>query len=293
MKRGHSRSTRKGKSKAPLLGNTQLEHGIEISSRMCNKVVENIPPTPLQCESAESTATLLEKNTDPRISGGRAKVGVPLPSYETSRASRFMNKLFKLMLLLLVLLGTSGAGPTLLFSIYSSLSGVKPLSSGDVAACKQLANASTNGNHFAKEINWLQFSDKSARREWIHAIHISKDNFRFLREPLETLAKCCGTSLISSREPLASVELLRNFLEIPIKRNGNTKKCFVYLLELEHITPGPTAHGLKELLESNMLRSELVIPPPSRALVIILSRKSKNELKGVLPHRVVHFLNFL
>lgn len=64
--------------------------------------------------------------------------------------------------------------------------------------------------------------------------------------------------------------------------------CIVWLVPEAQIVP--IAGPLKELMEDNALKGMPVVPPTGRGVFVIVSQKSREELKEVLPHRVVHML---
>ncbi|CAD2219724.1 hypothetical protein, conserved [Angomonas deanei] len=62
--------------------------------------------------------------------------------------------------------------------------------------------------------------------------------------------------------------------------------CVVWVFSLKAIEGN--ADPLKELLETNTLLSQKVVPQGSRGLFVLKTDLSRAELKEKLPHRVVH-----
>lgn len=142
-------------------------------------------------------------------------------------------------------------------------------------------------NKLAVELLTLLFSD----RVGVRGVYVQDAPYS-LKSNLRPLTEFCGKEYVVDGV-LDSVESLHHFLTLAVKQNG-PKKCIVYLLDVERIAPfSPAANSLKEFLESNTLQSLWVLPSNVKALLIFASPKSKEDLKELLPHRVVHLLRFL
>lgn len=108
---------------------------------------------------------------------------------------------------------------------------------------------------------------------------------------LKPLESCC--TIVKSVGDIVSIEALQQFIVAPLKTINREKKCVLYVVTLEHVTPPSTAHALKELLEENTLRSRRLLPSDVHALLLIQTEKSLAEVKEALPHRVVHLLRHI
>ncbi|KPI84453.1 hypothetical protein ABL78_6482 [Leptomonas seymouri] len=99
-------------------------------------------------------------------------------------------------------------------------------------------------------------------------------------------SSCNDVSMTPLHGPFASVDQLR--AEI-LKSFGRQRgRCVVWLTSPEAIQK--VANALKEFLENNALGGTPVVPPQARGTLVVKSAHSREELKNVLPHRVVHML---
>lgn len=91
----------------------------------------------------------------------------------------------------------------------------------------------------------------------------------------------CGKVVHLAAAP-ADLEALHKALAAPLRRS----KCVAWVVEEAALAA--VASPLKELLEDNSLRGVPVVPHGSRGLLVLVSGKSREELKESMPHRVVH-----
>lgn len=291
MKRRHSKASNKDKIAPPSFSNSKERCNKKLIDGLDKEVLQHISVNALFSQGEVFSAVSTHDNPLSNGSAGHLEVKTPSPPDKRAEVRTSLNMAFKVFVVLLLLVFFMFGGMPMLFlsSLYKGDRHVK----GDIGACAQLRDAAVGGNSFAKELSWVQLPDASIRKERIRGLYGKNEDYRSLREAVSLLEKCCGNSVTFSKAPLTSVESLKSFLEIPIKQEVRSEQCFVYWVELEHIAPQPTANALKELLESNVLRFQEVIPPLSKALLIISSSMSKEELKQILPHRVVHLLHFV
>lgn len=292
MKRAPSKSSLKGKKKTPCTS-TNIDHDQKPHDKLRVSDLKGSHTTSVDDKNAVDDELVLEKNTTAKA----RQLTAPEPPFtcadkkaKKSCTLTVLPKVVCIVLLLVIFVGYTEKN-ILLFNVLHLLWGT-PLSGSNTPACLELRNASIAGDRFVRELRWAQNSDNLRSKDSVRGVHIHENDYFTVREHLGRLEKCCGTSLASSTQAITSIEALRTFLKLPLKKNGGRGKCFIYVLKLDHITSNPVANGLKELLENNALQSSVVFPS-SRALVIILSSKTKKELKDALPHRVVHLLHFV
>ncbi|KAH9597264.1 hypothetical protein LSM04_007505 [Trypanosoma melophagium] len=124
----------------------------------------------------------------------------------------------------------------------------------------------------------------STKRFGVTGVHLQRVNPALVEEQISTLPKCVTLHRLTT--PFDSVT---SFLQ-RLKRDAATASCILWFVEDVGVVRG-VGNSLKELLEDNALRGEHVLPKGSRGLFVVLSEKTREELKDILPHRVVHMLH--
>lgn len=291
MKKASSKSSSKGKRKASCTS-INIDHDQKPADRLGVSNLKDSQTTTFDDKNDVNDALPQEKITT--CKGRKLTPAEPSLTCADRRTRNsctltILAKVVCIVVLLVIFIGYTTKSK-LLSNVSHLLQGT-PSRGSYTPACLELKNASIAGDRFARELYWAQNSDNSRSKELVRGVHIHENDYFTVREHLERLEKCCSTSLTLSTQAITSIEALRTLLELPLKRNGGRGKCFMYVLKLEHVTPKPVANALKELLENNALQSSVVFP--SRALVIVLSAKTKEDLKDVLPHRVVHLLRYV
>ncbi|CAJ1026021.1 hypothetical protein, conserved [Leishmania lindenbergi] len=123
-----------------------------------------------------------------------------------------------------------------------------------------------------------------SRRNGVSGVH-----WRAEETGLDSLAfvtKCSGGAAVTLTGPFESVDQLRAALLAPFK--DHRSRCVVWVTTPEAIKA--VANALKELVENNALSGRAVVPVHSRAMLVLKSLESREQLKSSLPHRVVHML---
>ncbi|ORC88869.1 uncharacterized protein TM35_000153000 [Trypanosoma theileri] len=124
----------------------------------------------------------------------------------------------------------------------------------------------------------------STKRFGLTGIHLQRMNSALVEKQLSTLPKCVTLHRLTT--PFDSVT---SFLQ-RLKRDAAANRCVLWFVEDVGVVRG-VGNSLKELFEDNALRGEPVLPRGSRGLFVVNSEKSREELKDILPHRVVHMLH--
>jgi hypothetical protein len=99
-------------------------------------------------------------------------------------------------------------------------------------------------------------------------------------------ANCSDMAVVELRGPFASAAQLREEMQRPFLQQK--RRCVTWVTSPEAVLR--TANSLKELLENNALGGAVVVQPQARGVLVVKSAHSREGLKDVLPHRVVHML---
>ncbi|KPA79343.1 putative mitochondrial hypothetical protein [Leptomonas pyrrhocoris] len=123
-----------------------------------------------------------------------------------------------------------------------------------------------------------------SRRSGVSGVHWHQR--RGDADRLDFALNCRGVLVAPLHGPFASVDQLRAETQ---KSFGSQKsRCVVWVTSPEAIQK--VANALKELLENNALGGRPVVPPQARGTLVVKSAHPREELKNILPHRVVHML---
>ncbi|KAG5504118.1 hypothetical protein GH5_04981 [Leishmania sp. Ghana 2012 LV757] len=123
-----------------------------------------------------------------------------------------------------------------------------------------------------------------SRRTGVSGVHLRTEEAGV--ESLAFVTKCSGGAVTTLHGPFESVDQLRAALVAPFK--DHRSRCVVWVTTPDVIKG--VANSLKELMENNALGGRTVVPARSRATLILKSLASREQLKSILPHRVVHML---
>ena len=100
-------------------------------------------------------------------------------------------------------------------------------------------------------------------------------------------AHICNAMVVSTlQDSFTSVDQLRAAMQASFERPKS--RCVVWVTTPEAIQK--VANAMKELLENNALGGVPVAPPQARGTLVVKSVHAREELKNMLPHRVVHML---
>lgn len=117
----------------------------------------------------------------------------------------------------------------------------------------------------------------------INGLHLRHSSNR-LRASLSFMKDCKG-AVVYAAKTYTSIEELWSDLQAPFAQQ---RRCVVWVVALEQIKA--IGNALKELIENNALGGAQVVPNGSRGLFLLTSDASREALKDILPHRVVHML---
>ncbi|KAG8348178.1 hypothetical protein ERJ75_000423300 [Trypanosoma vivax] len=123
-----------------------------------------------------------------------------------------------------------------------------------------------------------------SRNFGLTGLHIQTTTQSAVEEQLGPLPSC--VTLHRLADPLSNIT---SFLD-RLKRDARGRTCVVWLVEDLSVLRA-VADSLKELLEDNSLRGEPILGQGSRGLFVLLVKESRDQLKDVLPHRVVHMFH--
>ncbi|KAG5477877.1 hypothetical protein LSCM1_05179 [Leishmania martiniquensis] len=139
------------------------------------------------------------------------------------------------------------------------------------------AVAASTSNRLAKVV--------LSRRTGVSGVHFRMEELG--ADALAFATKCSGAAVITLRGPFESVDQLRAALVAPFK--DHRSRCVVWVTTPDVIKG--VANSLKGLMENNALSGRTVVPARCRAILVLKAPESREQLKSILPHRVVHMLN--
>lgn len=124
-----------------------------------------------------------------------------------------------------------------------------------------------------------------SRRDRISGVHVINPDALAVSLAFLKPSKC-HTQIVEAHKPFSDLLAFRSALTGAFTSAKRGATCIVWVVDLHHVEH--VGGALKELLESNSLRGEPVVPGGKRGLLILKSTLSREELKDRLPHRVVH-----
>ncbi|CCW62654.1 unnamed protein product [Phytomonas sp. EM1] len=114
-------------------------------------------------------------------------------------------------------------------------------------------------------------------------VHVRSDSAPSVFKELSFVRPC--SVVIHLTKPIKDVEELKKVLQFPFSQS----RCVVWVADVNLLSQ--VLNPLKELFEDNTLRGIRIVPSGKKGFLILVSEKSREELKEELPHRVVHMLN--
>ncbi|RHW73203.1 hypothetical protein DPX39_040057000 [Trypanosoma brucei equiperdum] len=121
----------------------------------------------------------------------------------------------------------------------------------------------------------------ASRMFGVTGIHLRGAGHSAVEESLRGLSSCGKLYTLENQ-----FDGVGSFMQ-RLQHDAKGTRCVVWLVKdlsvVKHVD-----NALKELLEDNTLRGNRVLPDGARGLFIVLSNQSREEIKGSLPHRVVH-----
>lgn len=129
-----------------------------------------------------------------------------------------------------------------------------------------------------------------SRRSGVSGLHWQRHNSAGGTEeedPFAFVSRCKDMSVHHLRGPFTSADQLRSAMLQPFAQRSH--RCVVWITTPASIQA--VANALKELLENNKLGGATVVPPQARGVLVVESSLAREELKDLLPHRVVHMLS--
>nr|CCC92360.1 conserved hypothetical protein [Trypanosoma congolense IL3000] len=115
-------------------------------------------------------------------------------------------------------------------------------------------------------------------------LHLQDADYSAVEEQLKCLSAC--GKLVKLDTPFDGVG---SFMQ-RLQNDAKSAMCVVWVVQDLAVIKG-VDNSLKELLEDNTLRGDPILREGARGLFVLLSNMTREGLKELLPHRVVHQLS--